>query len=109
MAEPMTAAAMLPLLQAWKRQHDALAKQMAALEAVVGGGLDAPLFAAVWTTFEAYTDQLAHRIGDQKDWLQWFCNENLMGRNGLTATSWSRSIKVRTLRQLATVIVGSRN
>ena len=50
-----------------------------------------------------YTDQLAHRISDDADWLQWYCGDNDMGAKGLEVSSYSR-----TLRQLATVIVGNR-
>lgn len=108
MAEPMTAADMLPLLTQWAERHAALSKQMDALAGIFGGTFDGPLFDAVWLTWDAYTEQLAHRIGDQSDWLQWYCSENDMGAKGLQVYSFSRSIKVRTLRQLATVIVGSR-
>lgn len=99
---------MLPLLQQWSERHAALSKQMDALSNIFGGTFDGPLFDAVWLTWEAYTDQLAHRIGDTADWLHWYCGDNAMGTKGLEVSSYSRKIKVRTLRQLATVIVGSR-
>lgn len=67
-----------------------------------------PLFDAVWLTWDAYTERLAHRIGDDADRLQWYCGDNDMGAKGLEAHSLTRSIKVRTLRQLAGVIAGSR-
>ncbi len=108
MAERMTVTEMLPLLQTWAERHAALSTQMEALAKPLGGTFDGPLFDAVWLTWDAYTDQLAHRIGDTSDWLQWYCSENDMGRKALEVSSFSRSIKVRTLRQLAAVIVGSR-
>jgi len=108
MAEPMTAAQMLPLLQAWKDRHAELSTQMDALAAPLGGTFDSPLFNAVWMTWDAYTDQLAHRLGDQGEWLQWFVSENDMGAKGLEVHSLTRSLKVRTLRQLASLIVGNR-
>ena len=107
MAERMTATDMMPLLQQWAERHAALSKQMEALAAPLGGTFDGPLFDAVWLTWDAYTEQLAHRIGDTADWLQWYCNDNAMGRKGLEVSSFTRTIKVRTLRQLAAVIVGS--
>lgn len=106
--DDMTAAEMLPLLKQWADRHTALGAQMDALAAPFGGSIDGPLFEAVWHTWDGYTTQLSHRIGDQHDWLDWYCAENDMGRKALAATSWSRTIKVRTLRHLATVIVGSR-
>lgn len=108
MAEPMTAAQMLPLLQVWKDRHAELSAQMDALATPLGGTFDGPLFNAVWMTWDAYTDQLAHRLGDQGDWLQWFVSENDMGAKGLEVHSLTRSLKVRTLRQLASLIVGNR-
>jgi hypothetical protein len=108
MAEPMTASQMLPLLQSWKDRHAELSAQMDALSVPLGGTFDGPLFNAVWMTWDAYTDQLAHRLGDEHDWLQWFVSENDMGRKGMEVHSLTRSLKVRTLRQLASLIAGSR-
>jgi len=102
----LTAAQMLPLLQAWAERHAALSKQMDALAAIFGGTFEGPLFDAVWLTWDAYTEQLAHRIGDSSDWLQWYCAENDMGAKGMEVHSFTRSIKVRTLRQLASIIAG---
>ena len=104
----MTAAEMMPLLKVWAERHAALSKQMDALAGIFGGTFDGPLFDAVWLTWDAYTDQLAQRIGDDANWLQWYCGDNDMGAKGLEGSSFTRTIKVRTLRQLATVIVGSR-
>lgn len=108
MAEQLTAAEMMPLLKAWAERHAALSKQMDALASIFGGTFEGPLFDAVWLTWDAYTDQLAHRIGDDAGWLQWYCGDNDMGAKGLEVSSFTRTIKVRTLRHLATVIVGSR-
>jgi hypothetical protein len=108
MSDPMTAAEMLPLLKQWAERHAALSKQMDALAAIFGGAFEGPLFDAVWLTWDAYTEQLSHRIGDDHEWLQWYCGDNDMGAKGLTARSWTQEIDVRTLRQLARVIVGSR-
>ncbi len=108
MPDHMTRAQMLPLLQHWQRRHVNLSAQMHALSALVGGGFDGPLFSAVWLTWDDYTAQLAHRIGDDSDWLQWYCGENDMGRKGLTVESWTRAVKVRNLRQLARVIADGR-
>lgn len=63
---------------------------------------------AVWLLWDAYTDQLSHRLGDADRWLAWHCHDNAMGAKGLEVSSFSRSIKVRTLRQLATVIAINR-
>lgn len=108
MSDRMPTAKMLPMLQAWSERHAALSKQMEALAAIFGGTFEGPLYDAVWLTWDAYTEQLAHRIGDTSDWLQWYCNENAMGAKGMEVSSYTHKIKVRTLRQLAMVIDGSR-
>lgn len=102
----MTPADMLPLLAQWAARHAELSAQMDALAAPFGGDATGPLFDAVWRTWDAYTDQLAARVGDQAEWLSWYCNENDMGRKRLAVISGTRSLQVRTVRQLATVIAG---
>lgn len=106
MPDRPTVAQILPLLQAWAEHHAALSAQMDALAKPLGT-IDGPLFDAVWRMWDAYTDQLAHRIGDTGDWLQWYCHDNAMGAKGLEVSSYTRTIKVRTLRQLARVILDS--
>ena len=104
----MTPAQMLPLLQAWKARHAELHKQMQALASLTGNTYDTPFCTAIWETWNAYTATLARLIGDTGEWLAWFEDENDMGAKGLEVCSFTRTIKVRTLRQLATVIAGSR-
>ena len=104
----MTPAQMLPLLQAWKARHAELHKQIQALARLTGGTGDGPLHVAVRSTWDAYTATLASLIEDNGEWLVWFEDENDMGAKGLEVCSFTRTIKVRTLRQLATVIAGSR-
>ncbi len=103
----MTAAEMLPLLQAWADRHAALSKRMGELAALVGTH-DGPLGHAVWDAWRGYTVMLAHRVGDQRDWLDWYCEENDMGRKRLEVQIGQRRFKVRTLAQLARAIEGSR-
>lgn len=104
----MTPAQMLPLLQAWKARHAELHKQMTALASLTGNSYDTPFCTAIWETWNAYTATLARLIGDTGGWLVWFEEENAMGAKGLEVESWTRTVKVRTLRQLASVIARSR-
>ena len=108
-AKPMTAAEITPLLAAWQKRHAELAAQMDALAALTGGTFDGPFFNAVWGAWNDYTATLSRLVGDDKDWLSWFECDNEMGRKGMEASSWTRTIKVRTVKQLAAVIVGSRD
>jgi hypothetical protein len=95
----------LPRLQEWQRRHDDWQAQYQALQALTKCGAEAPLALAMWLMWEAYTACLAREIGDESEWLDWYCWENDMGTNGLEVTSNSgKTIKVRTVAHLARVI-----
>ena len=101
----MKAADMLPLLQAWAVRQAALDKQMQALAAIFGDGIECPLGIAVWNAWNAYTNTLSALIGDHEFWLTWFEVENEMGRKGISITSTGGRVrKITNLRQLARVI-----
>jgi hypothetical protein len=105
MATPMTAAAILPHLERWQARHNDLERQMLALAALVGGSFDGPLFDAVWNAWNAYTIELGHRLHDNEFWLEWYADENDMGRKGLEVTSLGgRTMRVKNVRQLAKLI-----
>ena len=107
----MTAAEMLPLLQAWAKRHAELSAPMDQLAAVFGGSFDGPLFDAVWGAWHEYTGTLSLLIGDEQSWLHWYEHENAMGRKGLRVTWYAGQpgFKVRNLRHLARVIVECRS
>lgn len=105
----MTPADMLPLLQAWKRRHAELDAAMTMLSAPFGGSFDGPVFDAVWSTWNDYTQALSRIVGDDEDWLGWYESECDMGRKPKAVHSLGgRVIRVRTLQQLARVIVSNR-
>jgi hypothetical protein len=96
---------MMPMLTAWASRQRELAAQMEALGAVVGERFDGPLYDAVWTTWDSYTDTLSQLIGDNENWLTWYVQENRMGANGLEAApAGGKPVRVRTLHQLARLI-----
>lgn len=48
---------------------------------------------------------MAGEVGDDNDWLDWYCWKNDMGAKGLEVTSTTgKKIKVKTVAQLARVI-----
>jgi hypothetical protein len=100
----MKADDMMPLLTAWASRQRELTAQMEALFKVVGCS-DGPLFEVVWGAWNDYTETLSRLIGDDFHWLAWYEQENRMGANGLEVRSiGGRSMKVRTLHQLAKLI-----
>ena len=101
----LTAADILPHLTKWQARYEALRTQMEALAAPFGGTLDGPLFDAVWRLWDAYTEEIGSRLGDAQFWLTWYCDENEMGKRGHEVQSiGGRTMRVRTLRQLARLI-----
>lgn len=101
----MRAPDMLPLLQAWARRHAQLQAQMDALAAIFVRNFDGPLFDAVWSTWNDYTQALSRIVGDDEDWLGWFESECDMGKRPQVVISASgRKIRVRSVAQLARVI-----
>ena len=60
----MTPDEKLALLREWKQRYDDLDKQWGALAILTGGLTDSPLGDAVWLLWDAYTKQIAERVGD---------------------------------------------
>ena len=94
-----------PRLLEWQRVHDAWKAQYDALHALTGCGPEAPIAAAMGQMWDAYTNAVAREVGDQSEWLAWYCWENDMGAKGLEVTSIDgKTIKVKTVAHLARVI-----
>ena len=94
-----------PRLLEWQRIYDQWQTQYQALQALTKCGPEAPIAAAMGQMWDAYTDALARELGDDNDWLGWYCWENDMGAKGLEVTSTSgKTIKVKTVAHLARVI-----
>jgi hypothetical protein len=58
-----------------------------------------PLFETVWRTIEAATC-----VVDPYDWIGWFIHDNEYGKNGLEADIDNKTIKVKSVKDLHTVI-----
>lgn len=92
-------------LEAWAKRQRKLQAQYEALQALTGAGPDCALLEPVWSVWSAYTVAVSELVGDKNEWLQWYETECDMGRKPKEVVSWGgRTIKVRTLRQLARVI-----
>ncbi len=92
-------------LEAWADRQRKLQAQYQALQALTNADCECALLAPVWSVWTAYTVAVSELIGDDNEWLQWYELECDMGRHPKEVTSTGgKTIKVRTLRQLARVI-----
>jgi hypothetical protein len=92
-------------LEAWAKRREALHAQYKELEALTGAHCECELLKPVWSIWGAYTVAVSELVGDQNEWLQWYELECDMGRKPKEVTSLGgKTVKVRTLRQLARVI-----
>lgn len=101
----MTSKERYNLLVDWKKQYDLCYKAQELLDQLfdnVGSTLDN----AIWITFEKYTDALSALVGDNGEWLDWFCWENDMGDScsSAKASSWKKMRKISTLKDLCKII-----
>jgi hypothetical protein len=94
MSTPKKPADIAPRLLEWQRIYGQWQAQY-----------EAPIALAVGQMWDAYTAAVAREVGDENDWLEWYCWENDMGAKGLEVTSTSgEPIKVKTVAHLARVI-----
>lgn len=92
-------------LTEWQRIYDQWQAQYEALQALTRCGPEAPIALAMGQMWDAYSRAVAREVGDENDWLEWYCWENDMGAKQLEVKSTSgKKIKVRGLAQLARVI-----
>ena len=94
-----------PRLLEWQRIYDAWQVQYIGLQALTKCGPDAPLTLAMGQMWDAYTNAVSREVGDENDWLDWYCWDNDMGAKGMEVrTTSGKTIKVRTVAHLARVI-----
>ena len=110
--ENLTRSDVLVLLSEWQTRHAALDDVFETLKASVGREPESPLWNAAWGVFEAYTEQLSHRLGDnEKDsvgnnWLTWYAFENDFGAKAMKAKAAHMKCgkPIRTVADLATLL-----
>jgi GTP-dependent phosphoenolpyruvate carboxykinase len=92
----------LSLLGDWARHH-------ANVESLEIDPDKAPkMFVTVWAVFGAYSDALMVEIGDKAAWLDWYRLDCEMGAKARTTTVGNKTHKVKTLSQLANLIIATR-
>lgn len=100
-------AEIFPKLEEWKKRHDELDSIFESMKAVTGSGVDSPLWACVWSLWEAYTKGVERDVCDDFDFLSWYNYDNDMGKKALPVFSpGGREKKIKTLKDLAYVIAG---
>ena len=101
----MTIDEIVKRLEEWGKRYDELDQQAQALAHLTGAMPDCALMEPVWSVWSAYTVAVSELVGDANEWLNWYQYECDMGREPKEVKSLGgKTIKVRTLRQLATVI-----
>lgn len=96
------------LLMQWQVQHHKLEKLMDGVRESIGLDIEGPMVDTVWKLFDAYTEALAHQVGDHGRWLHWFHGDNDMGGSGHEAGYDGQLKPIKTLGDLYDLIVESR-
>ena len=103
----MTSKERYKLLVQWQEQYESCEEAQKLLDQLLRGfDTDSPLGAAIWATFDKYTDTLAAVVDDTGGWLSWYCWDNSMGKKAhkAKAPSWKKFKKVKTLKDLCKII-----
>ena len=98
---------MLVLLNEWQEQFELLGGYSDKVYELFDGGLPD----VVWRTFSLYSNMLSKLLGDDTDdtWLDWYCYENDMGKKGYDAGFDGEVKPIKTLEDLADLIIEGRN
>lgn len=94
----------LDMLTEWSIHHKRLSNLDAQLKLIFGRAVEGEHFDAVWKMFDAYTDALSFTLGDESEWLAWYCSENDMGANAMKAGYDGKLLKVKNVRDLLRLI-----
>lgn len=92
------------LVNDWVSTYNAITLQYQELSKIVGCMIEAPLFHALYIGFDRYTDALAMLIGDEGEWLAWYCFENEMGKKGMAAGKSGHMKPIKTTKDLVKLI-----
>ena len=69
---------------------------------------DSPLYDIPWRLMDAYTKAVSLAVGDRDEWLAWYASENEWGARQGEAMVSGKYRRIKTLRDLARVIVETR-
>jgi len=98
-------------LEVWRGRREALDQILTTLDSATGSNPESPLREAIGEIWTGYTSTLAQVIGDQGEWLFWYCDERDMGNQPgdvYPAEGAGKITVTRDLRTLASVILWGR-
>lgn len=106
----------LELIEVWVAHMKLCDVYYAALEDIVGITVEGRLSRHLMQFKESLTRAVAHAVGDEDKWLEWFWQENDYGKKAHECSvdvparnGWKKlTCKVRTPRQLLAIIDASR-
>ena len=98
----------ISLLADWAKHHASVSKMMTGIKQHIGLDHDGAMFVTIWAVFGAYTDAIAAEIGDYFEWLDWYRFETDMGQCSKQVMINGKYKRIKTLAQLATVIIQQR-
>ena len=94
-------------LKQWKSMHDGFIGAYTTMHKLTGAMPDCELLSPAFDLWDAYTVAVSELVGDYGDWLHWYEFECGLGETPrMVVLTDGREIKVKTLRDLANVIVG---
>lgn len=101
----MTREEKLIFLEEWKENYRKVEEKCDELAEILGDIFDSPLFERIWGMFQSYTEALSALIGDESEWLDWYCYECDMGNTPMEAGRNDNDMRlIETLNDLLDII-----
>lgn len=100
----------LTILKEWEKMQSAIDKSYNQYYKITNSPPDSPLWQPVHNISGAYTAAISKVVGDAEGWLDWYDQDNDMGRNELIVVlpseceSEGKSITVDSVEKLAFII-----
>ncbi len=95
---------LLKLLTDWKSAFLQIEQTVTKLEAIFGVKPEAEIYCTFYAPFQSYTEAISIVVGDEDEWLHWFCWDNDMGKKKLKANSKP----IASLNDLLSLILDSK-
>ena len=96
----------LELLKEWETCYNDIDGTWETLSDLFNMYPDSPVGKIIWNTFELYTKLVSKSVGDNAEWLDWYCWENDMGKNAYEAkaSNWKEDKKITSIEILCDLI-----
>ena len=104
---------MITELKKWQKSISKIDNLFESFNEAVGVSPDGPMFDALYTTIDKYTDALERSLvgNNNPGWLSWYAWENGMGAKEFEANpgTWSEDKKIKNLSDLADLLIAKRD